>query len=473
MSHLDGESHIPDISCPFKDDAAFMSAPCLAILVLAAGMGTRMRSDMPKVMHKLAGWPMLRHVLTTASSLGPERIGVVIGPDMAMVEAAAAPHRIIRQTERLGTGHAVAMARDAFADMTDGTVLVAYGDTPLIRPDTLARMVAAREASGAAVVVLGMRPDDPGAYGRLLVTPEGDLTEIVEAADATPEQLGVTLCNSGVMAIDASRLWPLIERIGNANAKGEYYLTDIVAIARGLGLGARVVEADFAELAGVNSRADLAAAEAILQRRLRARAMAEGATLIDPETVYFAADTVLGRDVVIEPNVVFGPGVRIGDGVEIRAFCHIEGASVADGAIIGPFARLRPGADLADGVHIGNFVEIKNSRLGPGAKANHLTYLGDSDVGARTNVGAGTITCNYDGFDKFRTTIGEDVFIGSNTALVAPVTIGDGAMTAAGTVVTEDVEPQALAVGRARQAVKPGFAKAFRQFKQSSKKIKD
>ncbi|HTH98436.1 MAG TPA: bifunctional UDP-N-acetylglucosamine diphosphorylase/glucosamine-1-phosphate N-acetyltransferase GlmU, partial [Stellaceae bacterium] len=438
-----------------------------AILVLAAGQGTRMRSDLPKVMHRLAGLPMLGHVLATARSLGSE-IGVVVGPEMASVERLAAGHRLIRQQERLGTGHAVAQARGAFAGIEASTVLVMYGDTPLITPETLARMVETRERSGAAIVVLGMRPEPPGAYGRLVMAGD-DLVAIVEAAEASPEQLAIPLCNSGVMAIDGRHIWPLVAQIGNANAKGEYYLTDIVAIARAQGLAARVVEAGLEELTGVNSRAELAAAEAILQRRLRARAMAGGATLIDPDTVYFSADTRLGQDVVVEPNVVFGPKVTIGNRVEIRAFSHIEGAQVADDVVIGPFARLRPGAHLAEGVHVGNFVEIKNTRMGAGAKANHLTYLGDADVGAASNVGAGTITCNYDGFDKFRTTIGQGAFIGSNTALVAPVTVGDGAITAAGSVVTHDVAADALALGRARQVVKPGHAARFRATKRRLK----
>jgi bifunctional UDP-N-acetylglucosamine pyrophosphorylase/glucosamine-1-phosphate N-acetyltransferase len=446
-----------------------MSQPSLAILVLAAGQGTRMKSDLPKVMHRLAGKPMLGHVLDTLKPLAPDRVVVVAGPDMPSVEEAAKPHAVALQRERLGTGHAVMAARPALADDRFDTVLVVYGDTPLLTSETLARLVEERRRTEAAAVVLGMRPAEPGAYGRLVLGADGMLEAIVEAAEATPEQKAITLCNSGVMALDGGRIWDLVGRIRDDNAKGEFYLTDAVAIARGDGLGARVVEAPMEELAGVNSRADLAAAEATLQHRLRARAMTGGATLIDPATVFLSTDTVLGRDVVIQPNVFFGPGVAVGDRVEIKAFSHIEGATIADDAIIGPFARLRPGAELGPGSHVGNFVELKNTKLGAGAKANHLTYLGDSEIGENTNIGAGTITCNYDGFDKSRTVIGRDVFIGTHTSLVAPVTVGDGAMTAAGSVVTEDVPADALALGRARQVTKPGFSAQFRAQKRADR----
>jgi bifunctional UDP-N-acetylglucosamine pyrophosphorylase/glucosamine-1-phosphate N-acetyltransferase len=413
-------------------------------------------------MHEIAGKPMLRHVIDTCSRLSPAQLVVVAGPGMPSVEAAAAPHALAHQLEQRGTGHAVGCARPAFADQRFDEVLVVYGDTPLITAETLARMVEERRRTEAAVVVLGMRVAPPNAYGRLVLDGAGNLDAIVEAAEASPEVLRVDLCNSGVMVIDGHVLFDLVDRVRADNSKGEFYLTDIVGIARGDGRLARVVEAPVDELVGVNSRADLAAAEAILQQRLRAAAMAGGATLVDPASVFLAADTRLGRDVVIGPHVVFGAGVTVGDRVQIKSFSHIEGARIGAGAIIGPFARLRPGTRLAENVHIGNFVELKNAEVGRGAKANHLTYLGDVTVGAGSNIGAGTITVNYDGFGKYRTEIGEGAFIGSNSSLVAPLRIGDGAMTAAGSVVTHDVEADAVAIGRARQIDKPGRAAAFR-----------
>jgi bifunctional UDP-N-acetylglucosamine pyrophosphorylase/glucosamine-1-phosphate N-acetyltransferase len=434
----------------------------LAAVVLAAGKGTRMRSDLPKVLHRLAGKPMLAHVLDGLAALEPDRTVVVAAPNMPGVAVAAQPHPVAIQTEQRGTGHAVAAAREALGPITADTVLVVYGDTPLLRPDTLRSLVAARRAYDAAVAVLGMRPADPGAYGRLVVDADGTLSAIVEAADATPEELQIGLCNSGVMAIAGTYLWSLIDSIAPNPLKGEYYLTDIVALARAQGLSVRAVEAEAGELAGVNSRTDLAAAEAILQDRLRARVLEEGATLADPNTVYLSADTRFGRDVVVGQNVVFGSGVSVGDRVEIKPFCHLEGVTIAHDAIIGPFARLRPGSVIGEGVHIGNFVELKNAQMAAGSKANHLTYLGDVTVGPRSNVGAGTITCNYDGFAKHRTTIGADVFVGSDTAFVAPVTIGDGAITAAGSVITEDLPANALGLGRARQVTKPEQAARFR-----------
>ncbi|HWK43704.1 MAG TPA: bifunctional UDP-N-acetylglucosamine diphosphorylase/glucosamine-1-phosphate N-acetyltransferase GlmU [Stellaceae bacterium] len=443
--------------------------PSLAALVLAAGKGTRMNSDLPKVMHKVAGRSMLAHVLDRLATLQPDRVVVVAGPAMPTVEAAAAGHGLAIQETARGTAHAVAAARDALADAAFDTVLVAYGDTPLLGAETLARLVAARREADAAVVVLGMRPDDPSPYGRLLVKPDGSLEAIVEAADATPDQRAIGLVNSGVMAIDGRRLFALIDQIDDHNAKGEFYLTDIVAKARAEGLPCRVVEAPADELVGVNSRADLAAAEAVLQGRLRRAAMAGGATLTEPASVFLSADTVLGRDVTIGPHVIFGPGVVVGDRVEIKGFCHIEGARIAEGAIIGPFARLRPGADLGPDTHIGNFVEIKAARVGAGAKINHLTYIGDAEIGAAANIGAGTITCNYDGFDKHRTVIGAGAFIGSNTALVAPVTVGPGAMIGAGSVITRDVPADALSVSRAVQTDRPTFAARLRAIKQAAK----
>ena len=440
-----------------------------AAIVLAAGLGTRMESRLPKVLHPLAGRPMIGHLMETLAGLDLERIVVVVGDDMEAVAEAVAPHPTVVQKDRLGTGHAVRTACEA-VDGFDGTVLVLYADVPLISRQTLMRMLEARRrAPGPAVVVLGFRPSDPGPYGRLIVGADGTLQAIVEAGDATPEQGAIALCNAGVMAIDAGPLPGLLARIGTDNAKGEVYLTDIVAMARGDGLTCAVVEGDGAELIGVNSRADLARAEAVVQERLRAAAMAGGASLADPETVYFSHDTRLGRDVTVGPHVVFGPGVAVGDDVEIRAFCHIEGARIATGARIGPFARLRPGADIAAEAHIGNFVEIKNASVETGAKINHLAYVGDSRVGAKANVGAGTITCNYDGFAKHHTDIGAGAFIGSNTALVAPVTVGDGAIIGAGSVITGDVAADALALTRADQEERKGWAKRFRGRKSGRK----
>ncbi len=440
-----------------------------AAIVLAAGLGTRMESRLPKVLHPLAGRPMIGHLMETLAGVDLERIVVVVGDGMEAVAEAVAPHPTVVQKERLGTGHAVRTACEA-VDAFDGTVLVLCADTPLVSRQTLMRMLDARRAAPRpAVVVLGFRPSDPGPYGRLIIGEDGTLQAIVEAGDATPGQAAIALCNAGVMAIDSGLLPGLLARVGTDNARGEYYLTDIVAMARGDGLACALVEGDEAELIGVNSRADLARAEAVVQQRLRAAAMAGGATLADPETVYFSHDTRLGRDVTVGPHVVFGPGVAVGDDVEIRAFCHIEGARIAAGARIGPFARLRPGADIAAEAHIGNFVEIKNTTVETGAKINHLAYVGDSRVGAQANVGAGTITCNYDGFAKHHTDIGAGAFIGSNTALVAPVTVGDGAIIGAGSVITGDVAADALALTRADQEERKGWAKRFRGRKSGRK----
>lgn len=429
-----------------------------AAVVLAAGMGTRLRSETPKALHAVAGAALVDHVLAAADSLQPERLAVVVGHEAERVTAhvhatrpdATAP----MQQPQLGTAHAVAQARAALAGFT-GDVFILYADTPFIRPETLAAMSAAR-AGGASVVVLGFEAAEPGGYGRL-VTAGGALEAIVEAKEATPEQLAITLCNSGVMCVDGAILFDLIDRVDDDNAKKEFYLTDIVGLARADGLTCGVVTCDEAETLGVNSRADLAAAETAFQTRARAAAMTAGVTLAAPETVYFSYDTQLGRDVTVGPNVVFGPGVEIADKVEIRAFSHLENCGVATGAVIGPFARLRPGAKIGPDAHVGNFVEIKNAVLGPGAKANHLSYIGDASVGAKANIGAGTITCNYDGFGKHKTEIGEKAFIGSNSSLVAPVTIGDGAYVGSGSVVTDDVPADALAIGRGRQVTKPGF----------------
>jgi bifunctional UDP-N-acetylglucosamine pyrophosphorylase/glucosamine-1-phosphate N-acetyltransferase len=435
--------------------------PPVSLIVLAAGQGTRMNSDLPKVMHPLAGVPLVHHPLAAGRGLEPARTVVVIGPEAGAVAAAIHDFdedaQVVEQADRLGTAHAVLQAAPALAGV-DGAVLVLYGDTPFVRTETLATMLAALERH--AVVVLGFEAADPGRYGRLVATGD-DLYRIVEAKDATAAERAVTLCNSGVVACDAALLFDLCAAVGNANRAGEYYLTDIVEIARSRGLTAGVVRCPEAETLGINTRAELSRAEAAFQARARAQAMEDGVTLTAPDTVYFALDTVIGRDAVIGPAVIFGPGVTIESGAEVRGFCHLEGCHVSRGAVVGPFARLRPGAELAEDVHVGNFVEIKNAVLDQGVKVGHLTYLGDAVVGEGTNIGAGTVTCNYDGVMKHRTTIGKGAFIGSDTMLVAPVTVGDGAMTGSGSVITTDVPPDALAVARARQSNIAGFASRF------------
>ena len=435
-----------------------------AVVVLAAGAGTRMRSERPKPLHRVGGASLLRHVLARARAAEPARLVVVAGEGfdaVAAETAAVAPEaRVVEQAARLGTGHAVRCAAPAL-DGFSGAVLVLYADTPLLRGETLGGLLG-RVADGAAVAVLGFEAADPGGYGRLVRDAAGRLEAIVEAKEATAAERAITLCNSGVMALAWPDAAPWLEGLSNANAKGEYYLTDLVAAARAAGRAAAVALCPEAETLGVNDRADLAAAEAVFQDRARAAALAGGTTLVAPETVFFAFDTVLGRDVIVAPNVVFGPGVVVEDGAEIGAFCHLEGCVIRRGAAVGPFARLRPGAEVGPGARVGNFVEAKNATLGAGAKANHLSYLGDAAVGEGANIGAGTITCNYDGFAKHRTEIGRDVFIGSNTALVAPVRVGEGANVGAGSVITADVAAGALALGRARQVEKPGFAARLR-----------
>lgn len=450
-----------------------MSDRQIAAIVLAAGLGTRMKSATPKVLHRVAGKPMIGHILTALDGFDADRTIVVVSPGMPQVAEFVAPAVTVEQDPPLGTGHAVMAARDALSGF-EGDVLVLFGDTPLLTGETMRAMVEARRGpDNPAVVVLGFRPDDPSEYGRLVQGGDGSLEQIVEARDATEPQRAIPLCNAGIMAIDGARLVDLLDAIGNDNAKNEYYLTDIVAIARARGGNCSVVETDDPdEVMGVNSRAGLAEAEAAMQKRLRAHWMAEGVTLTDPETVWFSTDTVLGRDVTVGQNVVFGPGVTIGDNVDIRPFCHVEGATVEDDAIIGPYARLRPGADIGREVHIGNFVEVKEARLDEGAKANHLSYIGDSFVGAGANIGAGTITCNYDGILKSRTEIGAGAFIGSNTALVAPVRVGNGAITGAGSTITTDVEENALAVTRAPQKDLAGWALKYRVRKQAEKTTK-
>lgn len=428
----------------------------LSLIVLAAGQGTRMNSDLPKVLHPLAGAPLVVHAMAAGRALGPDRVVVVAGHGADLVTRAVQEFdpeaQVVIQAEQLGTAHAVAQAR---GQVGPGDAVVLYGDTPFLSAETLERLVAARARHD--VVVLGFRARDPGRYGRL-VTAGDDLLAIVEWKDASPEEREIELCNSGVMAADASVLFDLIDAVGNANAAGEYYLTDVVGLARARGLTAGVVICDESETLGINTRAELAAAETAFQTRMRAEMLDTGVTLQAADTVFFAWDTVIGRDATIGPNVVFGPGVTVESGAEIRAFCHLEGCHISRGATVGPFARLRPGAELAEDVHVGNFVEIKNAILDEGVKVGHLTYLGDATVGEFTNVGAGTVTCNYDGVLKHRTTIGKRAFIGSDTMLVAPVSIGDGALTASGSVITQDVPAEALAVARARQANKPGLA---------------
>ena len=423
-----------------------------AAIILAAGLGTRMRSALPKALHPVAGRPMLNHLIAACEAVF-DRIVVVAGPDMPILEAAARPHATVVQHERLGTGHAARMAAPLLRDFA-GDVAVLYADNPIIPAETLRRLLARRAAGGLAL--LAMRPADPGRYGRIVTDAAGEIRRIVEWADATEAERGIGLCNAGVVCAEAGALFGWLDRIGAENSKGEYYLTDVVGLA--VADGQRVVAEEAAEedLAGANSRAELAALEARVQARLRLAALEGGATLVAPETVFFAWDTATGRDVTIGPNVVFGPGVVVEDGAEIRAFSHLEGCVVRRGAIIGPFARLRPGTEVGPGAHVGNFVELKAVLLGEGAKANHLTYLGDATVGAGANIGAGTITCNYDGVHKHRTEIGAGAFIGSDSALVAPVRIGARALVAAGSVITEDVPDDALAIARGRQAVKPG-----------------
>ena len=436
----------------------------LLSIILAAGEGTRMRSALPKVLHKVGGLPMVGHVMRTALKAGSTDICVVVGPNHEAVAVEAARHgagiHIFSQLERLGTGHAVRQARDAFANAS-GNVVVLYADNPLVSSGTV-QAITSRLDDGADIVVVGYRPADPTNLGRLL-TQDGRLLAIREHRDATEEERRIGLANSGIIGFRAEALRAIIDRISNKNAKGEYYLTDAVELANGDGRRVEFIEADPAEVMGVDDRSRLAAAEAQFQTLRREEAMQSGVTLRDPQSVWFSWDTQIGRDVTIFPNVVFGPGVKIADNVEIRAFCDIEEAVIGEGASIGPFARLRGGAELGPEVHLGNFVEVKKSRIGAGSKAGHLSYLGDAEIGAGTNIGAGTITCNYDGVNKDKTIIGDNVFIGSHASLVAPVTIGDGAYTASGSVITEDVPEDALALGRARQENKPGYASRLRE----------
>ncbi len=443
---------------------------CQAI-ILAAGEGTRMKSKHPKVVHELAGKAMLSHVLALVKAVGASRCDVVVGPDMApiadLVKREVPDAQIYIQTERLGTGHAVLAARDALEAPADD-VLILYGDTPLVTSRSLEKMRDGL-ANHAAVAVLGFRAEDPGGYGRLITDSDGNLLAIREDKDATTSEREINFCNSGVMAFDGKSILTLLDSIGKENAKGEYYLTDAVEIARNRGDKVAAIEGSEDEVLGINSRAQLAEAELIFQRNLREKALAAGVTMISPDTVFLASDTELSSDVVIEPNVFFGPAVKVGEGATIRAFSHIEGAVIGDNVVVGPFARLRPGTKLGKGSKIGNFVEVKNAEFGEGAKANHLAYIGDAQVGDAANIGAGTITCNYDGYQKHRTEIGHGAFVGTNSSLVAPVKIGDGAYIGSGSVITKDVESDALAVARGKQISRLGWAKNMREKMTSNK----
>lgn len=442
----------------------------IALIILAAGKGTRMKSDLPKVLHRVAGLSLLGHALQSGQSLTPERVVVVTGHGAEAVEAEVArldPNATcVRQSKQLGTGHAVDQARDALRDF-DGTVIVLYGDTPFISAKTLKDMQAAHR-NGADVVVLGFEAADPARYGRL-VTEGTSLERIVEFKDANAEERAITLCNSGVKSMNRELLFEFLSQVDNQNASGEYYLTDVVALARTAGKRAEVVTCDEAETLGINSRVELAQAEGIFQARRRHEVMETGVTLAEPSTVYFSHDTTIEPDTEIGPNVVFGPGVTVRSGAEIRAFCHLEGCKIGPGVQIGPFSRLRPGAEMAEGARAGNFVEIKNAKIGSGAKVNHLSYIGDATIGEAANIGAGTITCNYDGVMKHHTNIGPGAFVGSNTMLVAPVSMGVDSMTATGTVVTQDVPDGAMAIGRASQTNKPGFARKLKQILRAKK----
>jgi bifunctional UDP-N-acetylglucosamine pyrophosphorylase/glucosamine-1-phosphate N-acetyltransferase len=431
--------------------------PGATAVILAAGLGTRMASALPKAAHAIAGRPMLLHLLAACEAVF-ERIVVVIGPDMPDLARLAYPHAVVVQQHRLGTGHAALQAEAHFGT---GEIAILFADNPLIQPDTLRQLIRARRHAGAGLALMAMRPADPARYGRLVVE-DTRVTRIVEWADATPAERAIGLCNAGALCGPADAVLGWLRRIGSDNEKAEYYLTDLVGLAVRDGAAVTYVEAPEDELRGINSRAELAQAEAVVQGRLRQRALAGGATLMAPDTVFFSHDTRLAPDTVVGPHVVFGPGVVVEGGAEIRAFSHLEQCRVGAGAVIGPYARLRPGTVIGEGAHVGNFVELKAASLGAGAKANHLAYLGDAEIGPGTNIGAGTITCNYDGFEKHRTGIGGNVFVGSNAVLVAPVQLGEGCFVAAGSVITEDVAPDSLVFGRARQTERPGGAAKLR-----------
>jgi len=441
-----------------------------AAIILAAGKGTRMKSDLHKVLHPIAGKPMLMHLLDSFDELSPQHTIVVVGDKREQLDAALADREIgiALQEPQHGTAHAALQARDALSGFS-GNILVCFGDCPMVKAETVRKLLDALD-SGAKVAVLGFRPDDPLAYGRVIADTDGTVRKMVEYKDASEEERACDLCNSGLIVAHSDDMWPLLEGVDNNNAQGEYYLPDVATGAIARGDMVKVVETDPAEVAGINSRAELAEAEARWQEFRRVQAMADGASLKAPETVYFSWDTQLGRDVTIEPNVVFGPGVSVADGAHIKAFSHLEGATLAKGAQAGPFARLRPGSVLEESAFVGNFVEMKNATLGPGAKASHLTYLGDATVGEGANIGAGTITCNYDGYFKYQTKIGARAFIGSNSALIAPVKIGQDAIVAAGSTVSRDVDDGELRMVRAEQLVKPGWADRFHDAMRKKKK---
>lgn len=434
----------------------------LACIILAAGQGTRMKSSLPKVMHKIAGLPMIQHVIHASQAAGADTIIPVIAPHMNDVRSAVTPHDCATQIIARGTADAVKAAKNALSSFT-GHILVLFGDTPLLKAESLRRMLAKQNETHANIVVNGFTPDDAGTYGRLIIDTNGELEAIIEAADATPEQLAIKNCNGGIMLFESQTLWELLDEIKNDNSKNEYYLTDCIAIGRSKGKKIVVAELDVEDTMGINNRLQLAESEKQLQKNLRNAAMKAGVTMQDPNTVFLCPDTKLGRDVVIEPNVFFGPNVTISDNVTIRAFSHIEGSTVKEGATIGPFARLRPGTEIGQNARIGNFVEVKNTKLEEGAKVNHLSYIGDARIGKNSNIGAGTITCNYDGFNKSKTDIGEGAFIGSNSALVAPISIGDGALIAAGSTITKNVPAQAIAIARVEQKNRKELATRLRE----------
>ncbi|MGO1120885.1 bifunctional UDP-N-acetylglucosamine diphosphorylase/glucosamine-1-phosphate N-acetyltransferase GlmU [Rhodovibrionaceae bacterium A322] len=437
----------------------------LALVVLAAGQGTRMKSQLPKALHKVAGRPMIDHVLAAGEALNPDKVVVVVGPEMEQLEAAVAPRATAEQTERLGTAHAVLSARDALSSEISSAadVLVLYGDGPLITTETLAEMQAVAQEEDADFVWLSFRADDPYGYGRMIHDDDGQLLKIVEEKDASDAERQEDTCWSGLMLGRGDVLFELLDKVDNNNAKGEYYLTKLVEIANEYGLKVLSTQAPEEEILGVNSRRELAVAEAVMQDRLRDRAMDRGATLTDPTTVWLSWDTQLGEDVVVGPNVQFGPGVSVGHDVEIRAFSHLENCRIDEGAQIGPFARIRGGSDIGKGARVGNFVELKNAKLAKEVTAAHLSFIGDASVGSGSDIGAGTVTCNFDGLTKSQTEVGANVLIGSNSALIAPVSIGDGAVVAAGSTITQSVESDAVALSRSPQAVRPGAAKRRRE----------
>lgn len=440
----------------------------LACIILAAGQGTRMKSDMPKPLHPIAGQPMIRHVINACKALNPDQIITVLSTDSPALEAEVKDCTIARQPVANGTGGAALAAKEALSDF-DGDILIVFGDTPLIKTETLQNMIATRLATpDTGIVCSAFETADPTGYGRMIVKEDGTLDRIVEEKDASIEERKITLCNGGAMCADGARLFGWLDQIGNDNAQGEYYLVDLPEIARRDDYMTRIAHISETETAGVNSRSDQARVEKLFQTRKRAEFMSGGVTLIDPDTVYFSADTRIAADVTIGPNVFIGPGVTIESRAVIHPSSHLEGVIIRNGAVIGPFARLRPGSDIGEEARVGNFVEIKKTTLGAGAKASHLTYLGDANIGAHANIGAGTITCNYDGYNKYITTVGEGAFIGSNTALIAPVNIGKNALIAAGSTITSDVDDEAMAFARARQSQKTGRAKQLREKQETS-----